>query len=356
MDYIRINGYKSFKNLSVQLHPINLLIGANGAGKSNFLSLFEMLGNVYEKRLAAYVAQVGGVDKLLYQGRKVTEHIDLELGQNQKFYQLSLMESDGKLMVQNEAIGKENFPAAFESVNINQYSEESKLKEYMSTKTGEYLNEYISQIRKFHFHDTGRRSPFTADSHIVNDAYRMYEHGENLAAILYRIQREKPMAYRRIIRVIQSVAPYFSDFYFQPTESDMVRLQWQDKYSSMIYGPTDLSDGTIRFIALVVLFMQPWLPKVIIIDEPELGLHPVAIEKLSGLIRMAAQKGTQVIIATQSAELISNFEPEDVLTVDQNEEGSTIKRLDRAALEHWLDEYTLGDLWKQNIMKGGQPR
>lgn len=356
MDYIRINGYKSFKNLSVQLRPINLLIGANGAGKSNFLSLFEMLGNVYEKRLAAYVAQVGGVDKLLYQGRKVTEHIDLELRQNQKFYQLSLMESDGKLMVQNEAIGKENFPAGFESVNINQYSEESKLKEYMNTKTGEYLNEYISQIRKFHFHDTGRRSPFTSDSHIVNDAYRMYEHGENLAAILYRIQREKPMAYRRIIRVIQSVAPYFSDFYFQPTEADMVRLQWQDKYSSMIYGPTDLSDGTIRFIALVVLFMQPWLPKVIIIDEPELGLHPVAIEKLSGLIRMAAQKGTQVIIATQSAELISNFEPEDVLTVDQNEDGSTIKRLDRVALEHWLDEYTLGDLWKQNIMKGGQPR
>ena len=356
MDYIRINGYKSFKNLSVQLRPINLLIGANGAGKSNFLSLFEMLGNIYEKRLAAYVAQVGGVDKLLYQGRKVTEQIDLELRQNQKFYQLSLMESDGKLIVQNEAVGTENFPALFESVNINQYSDESKLKEYMSTKTGEYLNEYISQIRKFHFHDTGRRSPFTADSHIVNDAYRMYEHGENLAAILYRILREKPMAYRRIIRVIQSIAPYFSDFYFQPTEADMVRLQWQDRYSSMIYGPTDLSDGTIRFIALTVLFMQPWLPKVIIIDEPELGLHPVAIEKLAGLIRMAAQKGTQVIIATQSAELISNFEPEDVLTVDQNEDGSRIERLNRAALEHWLDEYTLGDLWKQNIMKGGQPR
>lgn len=356
MDYIRINGYKSFKNLSVQLHPINLLIGANGAGKSNFLSLFEMLGNVYEKRLAAYVAQVGGVDKLLYQGRKVTEKIDLEVKQHQKFYQLSLMESDGRLIVQSEAVGTESFPAKFESVNINQYSEESNLKEYMGTKTGEYLNDYISQIRKFHFHDTGRRSPFTADSHIVNDAYRMYEHGENLAAILYRIQREKPMAYSRIIRVIQSVAPYFSDFYFQPTEADMVRLQWQDKYSNMIYGPTDLSDGTIRFIALTVLFMQPWLPKVVIIDEPELGLHPVAIEKLSGLIRMAAQKGTQVIVATQSAELISNFEPEDVLTVDQNEEGSTIKRLDRVALEHWLDEYTLGDLWKQNIMKGGQPR
>ncbi len=356
MEYVKIQGYKSFKKLEVQLHPINLLIGANGAGKSNFLSLFEMLGNVYEKRLGTYVAQVGGVDKQLYQGRKMTETISLELRQDRNFYQLDLMESDGKLMIQQETIGYNRTPAATESVNINQYADESKLKEYVGTKPGDYLNEYISQIRKFHFHDTGRRSPFTADSHIVNDAYRMYEHGENLAAILYRIQREKPMAYKRIVRVIQSVAPYFSDFYFQPTEADMVRLQWQDKYSSMIYGPTDLSDGTIRFIALAVLFMQPWLPRVIIIDEPELGLHPVAIEKLSGLIKMAAQKGTQVIVATQSAELISNFEPEDVLTVNQNEDGTVVNRLNREELEQWLDEYTLGDLWKQNILKGGQPR
>ena len=152
------------------------------------------------------------------------------------------------------------------------------------------------------------------------------------------------------------MAPYLSDFYFQPTEADMVRLQWPAKYSSMIYGPPDLSDGTIRFIALTVLFMQPWLPRVIIIDEPELGLHPVAIEKLSGLIKMAAQKGTQVIVAAQSAELISNFEPEDVLTVDQNEDGTTINRLNSEELAHWLEDYTLGDLWKQNIMKGGQPR
>ena len=355
MDSIRIQGYKSFKDLSVQLHPINLLIGANGAGKSNFLSLFEMLGNIYEKRLGAYVAQVGGVDKLLYQGRKVTECIRVDFGIGKADYLLSLMESDGRLIVEKEQIG-ETIGEVKHVMELCSYKNEAILKDNIDSQNGEFLKSYISQIRKFHFHDTGRRSPFTADSHIVNDAYRMYEHGENLAAILYRIQREKPMAYKRIIRVIQSVAPYFSDFYFQPTEADMVRLQWQDKYSSMIYGPTDLSDGTIRFIALTVLFMQPWLPRVIIIDEPELGLHPVAIEKLAGLIKMAAQKGTQVIVATQSAELISNFEPEDVLTVNQSEEGTTIERLNREDLERWLDEYTLGDLWKQNILKGGQPR
>lgn len=163
------------------------------------------------------------------------------------------------------------------------------------------------------------------------------------------------MVYKRIVKVIQSVAPFFHDFYFMPNEDNGIRLQWRDKYSEVIYGPNDLSDGTLRFIALTVLFMQPNLPKVIVIDEPELGLHPVAIEKLAGLIKIAANRGTQVIAATQNAELISNFKPEDILTVDQREGETQIERLNAEDLSQWLNEYTIGDLWKQRIMKGGQP-
>ena len=350
MDRISVKGYKSFKELNVELGKINLLIGANGAGKSNFLSLFELLGNAYEQRLAQHVLQVGGVDKLLHQGRKVTDRIEMAVTEAKNTYVLTLMESDGRLVVEHEKLCYNGT-----SLDIAKFDEEPRLKVYDGMKRGEYIKDYISQIRKFHFHDTGRKSPFTGDSDIVNDAYRMYEQGENIAAILYRIYKDHPMVYKRIVRVIQSVAPYFHDFYFQPTEADKIRLQWQDKYSAMIYGPTDLSDGTIRFIALVTLFMQPWLPKVIIIDEPELGLHPVAIEKLAGLIKAAAQRGTQIIVATQSAELISNFAPEEVMTVNQRNGNTDIVRLDERDLAHWLDEYTLGDLWKQNIMRGGQP-
>ncbi len=219
----------------------------------------------------------------------------------------------------------------------------------------DYIKKYMSQIKKFHFHDTGRTSPFTGVSNIVNDSYLLYSKGDNLAAFLYGIMNKYPMVYKRIVRVIQSVAPFFHDFYLIPNESGDVRLQWRDKFSEVIYGPNDLSDGTIRFIALTVLFMQPNLPKVIVIDEPELGLHPVAIEKLAGLIKMAANRGTQVIAATQNAELISNFQPSDILTVDQRGGISQIKRLDADELSQWLNDYTLGDLWKQRIMKGGQP-
>lgn len=355
MDRIRIKGYKSFNELDFGLHKINLLIGSNGAGKSNFLSFFELLGKAFNQNLEQYVALRGGVDKFLHQGRKVTSKIEAEITQDRNCYKLHLQEADGKLIVEDEQLGY-RYAGSWDFATISTYVSEAKIKTYNGMKRGDYVKDYLSQIRKFHFHDTGNRSPFASECHVKNDAQTLYEHGENLAPILYRIQQENPQVYRRIVQVIQSVAPYFLDFYFNPSPADTMRLLWQDKYSNMIYGPNDFSDGTIRFIALVVLFMQPWLPKVIIIDEPELGLHPVAIQKLSGLIKIAAQRGSQIIIATQSAELISNFDPEDIVTVNQANGHTTMERLKSEDLTHWLDDYTLGDLWKQNILKGGQPR
>lgn len=357
MDSITVKGYKSFKDITVPLSKINILIGSNGAGKSNFLSLFELLGNAYDGLLARSVAQSGGVDKLLHNGRKVTDHILIEVKEGQNCYELDLMESDGSLIVENEKLGYSSSSNSddWTYVDIATYKTETALKDYHGLSRGDYIKNYMSQIKKFHFHDTGRKSPFTGESNIVNDSYHLYSQGDNLAAYLYGIMHNHPMVYRRIVRVIQSVAPFFHDFYLQPNESGGVRLQWKDKFSEVIYGPNDLSDGTIRFIALTVLFMQPDLPKVIVIDEPELGLHPVAIEKLAGLIKIAANRGTQVIAATQNAELISNFHPSDILTVDQRDGQSLIRRLETDELSQWLNDYTLGDLWKQRIMKGGQP-
>lgn len=355
MDSISVKGYKSFQDVNVSLRKINILIGSNGSGKSNFLSLFELLGASYDGRLAQYVAFCGGVDKLLYKGRKITDRIKINVREDKNSYNLSLMESDGQLLVESEEIGYSSRPTYWTFYEISRYKPETTLKDYNGMTRGEYIKKYMSQIKKFHFHDTGRRSPFTGESHVLNDSYRYYSHGENLAAFLYNIRINNPLVYKRIVRVIKSIAPFFHDFFLEPNDTGSIRLQWQDKYSELIYGPNDLSDGTIRFIALTVLFMQPNLPKVIVIDEPELGLHPVAIAKLAGLIKSAANRGTQIIAATQSAELISNFEPEDILTVNQYDGATKIERLDGESLSQWLNEYTIGDLWKQRIMKGGQP-
>lgn len=351
MDKIVIEGYKSFKSIELELKPINILIGSNGSGKSNFLSFFEFLNRIYEQKLTEYVALNGGIDKYFFQSGKVTEAIKAAVYFERNSYRIELWDDgNGKFVFTKEALG---YNSSY--TDIGHFNNEAQIKSYNGLTRGDYIKNYLSEIKKYHFHDTGKSSPFTKDSHIINDSYFLYEKGDNLAAFLYGIQNNNPVVYKRIIKVIQSIAPYFSDFYFNVSPSETVRLQWTDKYSSTTYGPTDLSDGTIRFIALTTLFLQPNPPKVIIIDEPELGLHPMAIQKLAGLIKSVSRKGTQIIIATQNCDLISQFNAEDVITVNQINGETVMKRLNDEELRNWLDDYTLGELWKQNLLKGGQP-
>ena len=357
MNRIEIEGYKSFKKIDVPLNPINILIGSNGSGKSNFLSFFEMLNRMYERKLSPYVALNGGTARFLHKGSKVTDTIRAIVTFNRNTYGFELKEGDNQFVFMHEWLGYASKAGCKNNrIDISSYNNESEIKGYNGLTRGDYIKEYLRTMSKYHFHDTGKQSPFTRESNVQNDIFKLYESGENLAAFLFGIQQKEPLAYKRIVRVIQSVAPYFSDFFFHPNENGNIRLLWQDKYGETIYGPTDFSDGTIRFIALATLFLQPQPAKLIVIDEPELGLHPVAISKLAGLIKSAKERGIQIVAATQSADLISYFAPEDIITVNQVEGETQLNRLDAQQLAHWLDDYTLGDLWKNNILKGGQPR
>jgi predicted ATPase len=351
MDYIEIEGYKSIKEAKVEIRPINILIGANGAGKTNFLSFFEFFNNLYEKKLEQYISLNGGEDKMLHHGSKVTGLIysKLSFGNEVNSYSFQLEKAIDGLVFTKEILWYND-----NEWNITEYKKESSIKDSAIFRA-KHIRKYLNSFKKYHFHDTGKNSPFNKLSHKINDSYFLYEKGDNLAAFINKIQLTNPIVYNRIIKIIQSIAPYFSDFFFQPNEEGFIRLQWQDKFSSTIYGVTDLSDGTIRFIALVVLFMQPELPQTLIIDEPELGLHPSAISKLAGMIQSVAAKGTQVIVATQSIDLLSYFNPEDIIAVDLHDGASVFTRLKQEELEIWLTDYALGDLWKRNIITEGQP-
>lgn len=352
MDYIEIKGYKSIKDQRVDLKDINILIGANGSGKSNFISFFEFLNRSYNRNLQEYISLKGGEDKILYGGKEVTGEISfrVEFDGGVNGYSAILKSGDESLVFTDERLLYKGDAGR----NISGYSTESKIK-VTDNYRAKYVIKYLDGFRKYHFHDTGSKSPFTQMSNIENDIYYLYENGENLAAFLYNIQKENLVVYHRIISTIQSVAPYFLDFFFQPNKENYVRLQWKDRFSNVVYGVNDLSDGTVRFIALATLFMQPELPQTIIIDEPELGLHPAAISKLAGLIKSVASKRCQVILATQSTDLISYFEPEAILAVDQVNGESVFERLDSDSLSVWLEDYTVGDLWKRNIISSGQP-
>jgi predicted ATPase len=351
MDFIEITGFKSIQSAKVALSPINILIGANGSGKSNFILFFEFLNQLYDKKLREYVA-LRGTEKILHKGSKITKqvraHLSFNDGTNAYSFTLQRDDEDG-LVFTVESCWYYN-----DRWNINAYGKEALIKTDNSYRAS-FIRKYLNGLKKYHFHDTGSLSPFNQTSHVDNDHYFLYEKGENLAAFLFGIQENHIIVYNNIVKIIQSIAPFFADFYFHPNEKRMIRLQWQSKHSSTIYGASDLSDGTIRFMALVTLFMQPNLPKSIIIDEPELGLHPYAITKLAGMIKRVAQKGTQVIVATQSADLVNHFEPNDIITVDQKEGETQFHRLTKESLSLWLEDYKLGDLWQKNVITGGQP-
>ncbi len=352
MDYIEISGYKSIYKEKIELEPINILIGANGSGKSNFISFFDFLNRLYNRNINEYIALTGGENKILHKGQKVTEEIsfrtEFEDGKNGYSAVLKLG-VDGFVLTDERLMHNQD-----NGVNISSSDKEARVK-LTDNIRAKYIIKYLNGFRKYHFHDTSSKSPFTKLSHVKNDVFYLYSDGSNLSAFLYQISENHKIVYNRIIKTIQSIAPYFSDFEFLPNDEGYLRLLWKDKFSDVIYGVNDLSDGTIRFIALSVLFLQPKLPDTIIIDEPELGLHPSAIAKLAGMVRSVSTKGCQVIIATQSTDLISHFAPDSIITVDQIDGCSKFKRLENESLEKWLEEYTVDDLWKRNIITEGQP-
>jgi len=351
MDYIEINGYKSIKKSRIDLAPINILIGANGSGKSNFISFFDLLNRLYNRKLNEYIALIGGDNKVLHKGKKTTDCISfkMEFDNGRNGYSAILQSgTDTLIFIKENLIYKGN------PKDISKFASEAQIKT-TENKRAKYVIKYLNGFRKYHFHDTSSNSPFSKYSNIENDIHYLYEDGTNLAAFMFNIFETDKIVYNRIIKTIQSIAPYFSDFYFAPNKEKNMRLQWTDKYSDVIFGANDLSDGTLRFVALSVLFLQPNLPDTIIIDEPELGLHPSAIAKLAGMIKSVSDKGCQVIVATQSTDLISHFLPEDIITVDQMDGQTFFNRLTSDSLHKWLEDYTIDDLWKRNIISGGQP-
>ena len=210
MDRIEIKGYKSFKDLALDLLPINILIGSNdiligsnGSGKSNFLSFFEFLNRLYEQKLTEYVALNGGIDKYFFQGSKITDTIEATIYFKCNSYSFELQEGDNRFVFLKEGLG---YYQSYSDIAL--FGNEANIKSYSGLSRGEYIRKYLSEIKKYHFHDTGKSSPFTKESHIVNDTYFLYEKGGNLAAFLYGIREKEPIVYKRIIRVIQSIQPF----------------------------------------------------------------------------------------------------------------------------------------------------
>lgn len=339
IERIKLKGFKSIKEMDLELRNINILIGANGSGKSNLISFFNMLNaTLIDGSLQEYTARAGGAGSLLHLGPEKTDKISSEIFFKAGRYKFDLIWNINNLF----------FPLT-QGIDLNNI-------EYRDNSGTEFFKHNINKIAFFHIMDTGPTSDIRLHNNIDNNN-SLKPNAANLSSILYLIKNTNTELFKYIVGKVRLIAPYIKNFELRlnPINPSITKLEWTHKdFDNAYFDISDLSDGTVRFIALTTaLFYQN--NSIIVLDEPELGLHPYAISLLSSLIKASSIiNNSQIIIATQSAELISNFQPEDIIVTETQDGSSAFNRLKKPDLEDWLQDYSLGELWNKNVF-GGRP-
>jgi len=364
IDHLTIKGFNSIMELDrFPLSRLNVLIGANGAGKSNFVSYFRMMTELINGRLQLWTRKNGSADRLVSFGIKRTTKVRtvIEFGQH-KYTVVLDTTSDGGFVFSEESrtydgnwIGKEWTPFGMGHLESNFTSMREKT---LFGSAEDICFDSMSRWRVYHFHDTSDTAGVKREGAVHENEY-LRPDGENLPAFLYRLKSENSKVYEQIRKTVRLGIPFFDDFLLKPTQlksgEEQIRLLWRQRESDYSLWPSQLSDGSIRFICLVTALLQPDPPSTIIIDEPELGLHPFAVTLLASLLRSASER-MQVIVSTQSVSLVNEFQVEDLVVVERENGASSFRRFEKDDFRAWLEEYSLGDLWAKNILGGRPPK
>jgi len=361
---ITLRGFKSIESLeNFELGPLNVLIGANGAGKSNFVDFFRLLRAMADEALQRFVNDQGGGDGFFFLGPKHTGQIAAHLEFGDNVYEFDLTPTaDGSVQIADERVQYTGGYECGRLYSIGKGLRESALRRRKNdpSVTGTsrgvpaYVYDAVSSWTVYHFHDTSNLAPVRREQS-ARDFERLRPEASNLAAFLFHLRQANDASYTLIRDTVRLIAPFFDDFVLRPDDragEEKVRLEWRQKGSDFPFQAAQLSDGTLRFICLTTALLQPRPPAAVVIDEPELGLHPVAISLLADLIQSASQR-TQLIVSTQSPTLLDHLDPADIVVVSRSEGRSTFERLAPDQLAEWLTEYSLGELWQKNVVRGG---
>lgn len=350
---VKIEGFKSIESAELTLKDLNVIIGANGSGKSNLIGVFRLLERVLSKNLQVFVASEP--DRLLHHGRKITPALSLDFAFDQNSYGFKLKAVRDTLVFEYERVEYSGFWSYGEPLAVGH--KESKLEETAESyknKIPKYVFPKVRNLVVYHFHDTSDTSPAKQTSDVDDNRFFRPD-AANLPAHLYWLQEKHPVHFRHIEEHLRLVAPFFDGFSLAPSKLNdkKIKLEWRQQGSDAYFDAYSLSDGTLRFICLATLLLQPSPPALILLDEPELGLHPFAIRILAEMLEAAAKR-VQVVLATQSVTLLNNFAPKDVIIAENDGLKTTFERLDEEKLKHWLAEFSIGELWEKNVL-GGRP-
>jgi len=368
LENLSLSGWKSIKETDppIRFGQMNVLVGANGAGKSNLVSFFRLLCELGGGRLQHYVAKSGGTNSLFHKGIKTTGivdgHLQLRTSKGLTSYRIKLQPSSpADLITLAEQMDVPLSTADRAGLKLGGWGSLSGKESVLDSpnrQASETDREVLGWLRDggtYHFDDTTDTSAIRRTGNI-DENRRLRADAGNVAAMLYLYRQTRPPIYRRILGTVKQVAPFIDDFSLGPLRLNpkQIQLDWLAVGSDYLLGPHQLSDGTLRMIALTTLLLQPEddLPPFIVLDEPELGLHPAAIGILAGMLKQASVHA-QVLVATQSATLLNHFKAEDVIVVDSKDGVSSFRRLDPVVYREWIDEYGLSDLWERNVIGGG---
>lgn len=363
---LTIRGFKSIEALEdFRPEPLTVLIGPNGAGKSNFISFFRFMSwmLVPPGNLQMHVAKLGGANAILHDGAARTPqceaHIKMQSDTGLNEYKFRLFHGAGDTLVfADEAYRYSDSSKSTEPqwISLGAGQREAALigRAEAGDKTAGFILGALRKCIVHQFHNTSD-SARMKQKWDTQDNRHLKEDGANIASVLLRLRNEEPRYFGRILDSLRLVLPFLADFELQP-EFGKVLLRWTERGSDITFGPDQASDGMLRVIQLWTLLLMPSqrLPAVLILDEPELGLHPLAIVQLAGMLKSASQN-CQVIAATQSVQLVDEFRADDVVVIDRVERCSTFSRKSDETLRDWLEDYSLGQLWEKNIL-GGRPK
>ena len=371
IESVHIRGFRSLADVELSGLPrASVLIGPNGSGKSNFIRFFEMLSWMLKNReLGAFIARKGGADDQLFGGNNQTPQLEAEVrmrtsaGRNDYKFSLSYGHPD-RFMFTEESFrfNRDGLEKETEWQPLGSGHLEARIVEVAQSTEGHGVNRVtastivrlLRNCSVYQFHDTSDSSDLKTKWD-VSESNQLRSNGGNLAAVLHRLEQRDVRRYELICQQIGRVLPGFDRFDIEE-DYGKVLLRWRAKWTRKTIGAHLTSDGSLRFFALVTLLNLPpeMLPGVILLDEPELGLHPAAVALIGGMIE-ALSKQRQVIVATQSPLLVDTFDLEEIFVLDLKDGRTQFRKLNPDDYQLWLDDnYTTGELWQKNLL-GGRP-
>jgi predicted ATPase len=374
---IHIQGFRRLSDLDLELRPFNVLIGANGSGKTSFLDVFSLLAASASGDLGAKLSELGGMTSLLSLDRAVRMSFELTMSvpnHNPLNYSLTIAPTGVSHEIEAETLTQQQStnPPPFKYIQSRnkdiRYRTPGAPRFLRPTWEHNPMETSLAQVPKMYREPEEFRNRLASSTyyHVLNVEPRAPvrlpqplrpatlpgKDGEDLVSCLFNLREADRDRFEAIEDALKVAFPGFVRLDFPPVAAGTLAMTWRDSNFSRPFFMHQLSEGTLRFLWLATLLQSPGLTGVTLLDEPEVSLHPELLNLLAGLMREASAR-TQLIVATHADRLVRSLEPNEVIALDLDEDGiAHARRADQFDLDYWLKEYTLDEVWRLGRIGG----